>query len=330
MNPSSRRKTFLDFFPVPNFLLFSSTGIAISDKDTKFVQLKRETFGDKAELVHATKVANPKGAVEAGLISKVAEIVPILKNLASHYGIQYAYATLPEERAYIFTTTIDWVSPEGLKDAVAFIIEENAPVTLAESVFDFKIINEDKVALKIKLVVTVLSKKVVSSYMDLFESAGITPVSFELESQAITRTAIRHDDNRPHLIINLSWKKTGFYIVEERIVRFSTVSTYSVSDDDSYPSLNDLKAEMRKVLAFWNVHADNTGKSENKIEKIVLCGPGARKKDFVEKLMSESEIEYSLVDIWLNLSSRHHFSKMTFDESISYISAVGSVLPHNR
>lgn len=330
MSQPLKRRTFLDFFPVPNFLIFSTTGIAVTDKDTKFVQLKRESFGDKAELVHATKVDNPKGAVEAGLISNTTELIPVLKKLVSHYGIQYVYATLPEERAYIFTTTIDWVPHEGLKDAVAFIIEENAPVSLADSVFDFEIISEDKNTQKIKLVATVIPKDIVNSYIKLFESAGITPVSFELESQAIARTAISYGDKRPHLIINLSWKKTGFYIVERGIVKFSTVSAYSIDDDDSYPSLNDLKAEMRKVLAFWNVHAEGPDKLENRIQKIVFCGPGTRKKDFIEKLMNGSKIEYSLIDIWLNLSSRHRFSKMTFDESISYISAVGSVLPRHR
>lgn len=330
MNQSTKRKKFLDFFPVPKFLLFSTTGVAISDKDTKFIQLQREGFGNAIRLDHASKVDNPVGAVQAGLINKPDEIVPILRKMAEHYGIQYAYATLPEERAYIFTTAIDWVPREGLKDAVAFIIEENVPVTLAESVFDFEIIEQEENTGKIKLVVTVIAKDVVNSYEKLFASAGITPVSFELESQAIARTAILYGDKRTHLIVNLSWKKTGFYIAEDRLVKFSTVSTYSIDDEGSTTSLNDLKAEIRKVLAFWNVHTDNSGKRENKIEQIVICGPGARKKDFIEKLMSEIEIPYSLVDIWLNLSSRHHFPKMTFDESVSYISVVGSVLPHEK
>src|SRR3990167_1993274 len=190
-----KQKTFLDLFPAPEFLLLSTTGIVITDDDTKFVQLRRKIFGDGFELAHATKVANPKGEVESGLISSPAELVPILKKLALHYGIHYACAILPEEKAYLFTTTIGWVPHEGLKDAVAFIIEENAPVSLAESVFDFEVIREDKNAGEIKLSVSVVPKSVVSTYVEIFESALITPISFDLESQAIARAVIHRGDN---------------------------------------------------------------------------------------------------------------------------------------
>ncbi|MDZ4206016.1 MAG: pilus assembly protein PilM, partial [Patescibacteria group bacterium] len=217
-----KQKTFLDFFPAPEFLLLSTTGIAITDIDTKFVQLRRKIFGDRFELAHASKVDNPKGAVESGLINNSDELVSILKKLASHYNIRYARASLPEEKAYLFTVNINWVPPEGLKDAVAFIIEENVPMSLAESVFDFEIINENESAGEIKLAVSVLPENIVNAYVGLFESALITPVSFDLESQAIARAVIRRGDKRPHLIINLSLKKTGFYVVEEEVVQFST------------------------------------------------------------------------------------------------------------
>jgi len=330
---SSRQRTFLDFFPVPEFLLLSTTGIVITDDDTKFVQLRREIFGDGFELAHATKVANPKGAVESGLISSPAELVPILKKLALHYGIHYACAILPEEKAYLFTTTIGWVPHEGLKDAVAFIIEENAPVSLAESVFDFEIIDEDRGTGKIKLAVSVLPKNIVNTYVELFESVGITPISFELESQAISRAVVHYGDKRPCILINLSPKKTGFYVVEKGVVQFSTTLSYGIGVDGSYSNLNDLRAEMRKVLAFWNVRSEvnsKSGESENKIEKAILCGTGGNKKDFVEKFMSEGDVEYSPADVWLNMSSRGHVPEIPLDESLDYASAIGLVLSHTR
>lgn len=324
-----RQRTFFDLFPAPEFLLLSTTGIAVTDDDTKFVQLRREIFGDGFELAHASKVANPKGVVESGLISNPSELVSILKKLASHYNIRYAHVTLPEEKAYIFTTNIERVPFEGLRDAVAFIIEENVPVTLTESVFDFEVIGKVLDSAEIKLTVTVLPKNIVEAYIETFESAGITPVSFDIESQAIARAVVHRGDRRPNLIINLSLKKTGFYVVEEEVVQFSTTLTYGIGKDDSYPSLNDLKAEMRKVFAFWNARTDP--KSEKKIEKVILCGFGASSKDFVEKLMAESEAPYALADVWLNMSaSRNHVPEISFDESLDCASAIGLVLPRVR
>jgi len=121
MIPLLGQKTFLDLFPAPEFLLLSTAGIAVTDTDTKFVQLQREIFGDGFKLANSSKIDNPQGIIESN----------VLKKLSSRYGIRYAHAVLPEEKAYLFTTTIGWVPPLGLKDAVAFIIEENAPVSLA-------------------------------------------------------------------------------------------------------------------------------------------------------------------------------------------------------
>jgi Tfp pilus assembly PilM family ATPase len=331
MSTLSRRKSFLDLFPVPEFLLLSTTSIVITDDDTKFVQLRRKIFGDGFELTHATKVPNTKGAVESGLIISPQELVPSLKKLATHYGIYYAHAILPEERAYLFTTTIGSVPPEGLRDAVAFILEENAPIALSESVFDFEIINEDKNASEIKLAVSVVPKNIVNAYVSLFESIGITPISFELESQAIARAVIHREDKRPQLIINLSLKKTGFYVVEDSVVQFSTTPAYGFGAEGAYSNFIDLKSEMRKVLTFWNVRTDKFGKPTKKIEKVVLCGSGANDEDFVKKLMEEVDIEYLLADVWLNTSSsREHMPEIPFSESLDYASAIGLVLSNDK
>ncbi|MEX2013477.1 MAG: pilus assembly protein PilM, partial [Parcubacteria group bacterium] len=331
MMPLLGQKTFLDLFPVPEFLLLSTSGIVITDTDTKFVQLRREIFGDGFKLVNSNKIDNPPGAVESGLINNPDKLINVLKEFSSRYDIRYAHAILPEEKAYLFTTTIDWVPPSGLKDAVAFIIEENVPISLAESVFDFEIVSENKGAGEIKLAVSVLPKSVVDAYVAIFESAGITPVSFDLESQAIARAVIHRGDKRSHLIINLSLGRTGFYVVEEEVVQFSSTPAYGIGGDDAYPSLNDLKSEIRKISAFWDARTDKSGQPEKKIEKVILCGLGASRKSFVEKLLGESEVPYALADVWLNMSpARKHIAEMSFDASLDYASTIGLVLPHDR
>lgn len=333
MTVSSRQKTFFDIFPAPEFLLLSNMGITITDTDTTFVQLRRKIFGDGFELVHSSKVDNPKGVVESGLINNTNELILILKKLSSRYNIRYVRATLPEEKAYLFTTNISWVPPEGLRDAVAFIVEENAPVSLAESVFAFEIIHEDESAGEIKLAVSVLPKNIVAPYVGLFEAASITPISFDLESQAIARAVISRGDMQTTLIVNLSLKKTGFYIVEEEVVQFSTTLAYGLGldRDESYLNVNDLRAEMHKIFIFWDARTDKSGKPEKKIEKVILCGLGANKTDFIKQLVSENEVPYALADVWQNMSSAHnHVPEISLDASLDYASAIGLVLPRDK
>ena len=338
---SKRRKTFLDLFPVPEFLLLSTTGVVIRDTDTRFVQLKRKIFGDGFELVYAGKINNPKGAVESGLINNPNELSNILREFSLLHNVRYVRASIPEERSYLFTVNIDWVPPEGLNDAVAFIVEENVPISLAESIFDFEVIREDKSAGGIKLAVSVLPKNIVNTYVNLFESAGMTPISFDLESRAIARAVISKGDKQTVLIINLSLKKTGFYVVEDGVVQFSTILISGMGGGNSTNFEALLKEEMRKVITFWSTHADQTHSNSRdanklmpqrrKIEKIILHGFRGHKTDFTDALMSGSEIPYAPADVWLKTAYLKDYpSEMSSNESLGFASAVGLVLPRGE
>ena len=83
------------------------------------------------------------------------------------------------------------------------------------------------------------------------------------------------------------------------------------------------------MSVFYGLIALNTN-DMNKIEKAILCGTGGNKKDFVEKFMSEGDVEYSPADVWLNMSSRGHVPEIPLDESLDYASAIGLVLSHTR
>lgn len=326
-----KQKTLLDFFPPPEFLMFSTTSVVITDLDIKSAQLRREFFGEGLKLVHLNRMATPEGVVESGLINNPEKLLPVLKKLSAHYGIRYTYATLPEEKAYLFTTTIGWIPPEGLKDAVAFIVEENVPISLAESVFAFEVVSENEGAGEVKVAVSVVSKNIVNAYINLFESAGITPVSFDIESQAIARAVIHRGDRRSHLIINLTLNKTGFYVVEEEVVQFSTTLSYGIGEGGSYQNLDHLKEELQSVMTFWNTRTDKRDKPERQIERALLCGLGASQRDFVKQLMSESGVPYVLADVWLNVSSsRHYIPELSFRESLDYALVIGSTLSHER
>ena len=322
MTSFSKPKSFLDIFPTPEFLLLSTVGIVISDADIKLIQVRRQMFGYGFKIVHLEKSANPKGAIENGVIQKPDELKNILKKFSSDYGIGYAHAILPEEKAYLFTATIERVPAEALRDAVAFIIEGNAPVTLAESVFDFEIIEDDGHSNKLKISVTVLPESVVNSYIDLFKSASITPVSFHLESQALSRAVINKEDKAPHLIVNLAFEKTGFYVVDKGVVQFSTTLPHGVSEDETHSNINDLKSEMHKVFAFWD------SRSNKKIEKAILCGPQSSNDDLISDLTSGNSTEYILVNAWSNIPLNHRgLSNVTLDQGLDYLSAIGLVVP---
>jgi len=322
--------SFFDFFPTPRFLLLSDTGIVISDK---FIQIAefREAHGSeqKFSLVSCGEALLPPGAVVSGAILNQEEVVRSLQGIKERYHLNFVHATLPEEKAYLFVAEFDRMPLEDLRDAVAFVLEENVPLTLAESIFYFDVINPSAKTSKMKVAVSVLQEKDVKVYVDTFESAGITPVSFDIESQAIARALILEGDTRTQLILNIQETKTGLYVVEDEVVQFSsTPSLGSRTNESGYVDLANLKSEIRKLFSFWKTHLDKQGIPQGKIERVLLVGEGASKEDFVTELMSGIDAPYALADVWANaFSIKKHLPEVPFETSLSYGAAIGAALP---
>lgn len=201
-----------------------------------------------------------------------------LKNFSPQSKTSFANATLPDEKTYLFTAVVDSVSDEGLGDAVAFIIEENVPVSLKESVFSYEVIERSEG--KIKVAVTVVPKTVINDQIKLFESAGITIVSFDTESQIIARSIIPRGDKRAYLIINMLKRKTSFYVVEKGVVQFST--TIGHTDITPLRQPAEIKAKVEEVLSFWTMP----------IEEILLYGASPNKAALAKLLESDKNIKY--------------------------------------
>ena len=329
MTLKSDRKGFLSFFPTPEYLLLSNAGLAITDDGIRFIEFQRGLFSQNLKLSRHEKLPLSEGIVQSGFINDEASLTNSLKDLVARHRLKYVYATLPEERAYLFTAVIDKVPQEGLRDAVAFIIEANAPVSLANSVFDFDVVEELVASNQLKVVVSVISKKVADFYTQVFDAVGLVPVSFDIESQAIARAIIPKGDKTTQLVINLNNKKTGFYVVEDEVVQFTTTLPYgsSVRQDSSH--MNDLKNEMSKVFGFWDTRNNVSNIDNRKIERILLCGSGAKNESFVSELTKDCSVRIDTADVWVNAGEEaRDFPEELDKEALEYASAIGLALPH--
>ena len=98
----------------------------------------------------------------------------------------------------------------------------------SESVFDYDIINENSDTLNVN--VTVFPKTVIASYQEVFKLAGLTPISFVLEGQAIAHSVISKGDTQTYMIVDFGRTRSGLSIVKNGVVSFS--STVDVGGDE--------------------------------------------------------------------------------------------------
>ncbi|MCK5059938.1 MAG: pilus assembly protein PilM [Candidatus Pacebacteria bacterium] len=217
------QKNFFDFFPPPRFITMPAVGLSISDDAVRFVEYNRALKG--LELKRFGERILPPSVVRYGHIEDSNTLVKILKEIKNKHKFDFVYTALPEEKAYLFQTEVPVVSPKEIQETIEFKIEENVPLSLSEVVFDYYVTGSSHTAKGLDVVVCVLPAKVSTVYVDVLRAAGLTPLSLEIESQAIARAAVKKEDKRAILIVNLSNLKTGFYIVNEEIVHFSSTIT---------------------------------------------------------------------------------------------------------
>lgn len=353
-------KRIFDFFPPPRFLAMTPVGFSISDTAIRFVDLRSSGRGLKLHAYAEKKI--PVGLISGGYIHNIEDLTKLVKDFKSENGLRFVRASLPEEKAYLFKTEVPITQDKDLRDSVEFKIEENVPLSLSNAVFDFIILkqhiskNEKKDHMDV--IVSVLPVKVVSAYIEVLETAGIVPVSFQVESQAIARAVIKKGDRDTYLVVNLGEDKTGLYVVSDEVVQFA--STFALSKESARRTLEStesfaLKApkekdascdefwmkqvadEIQKLFSYWHTHEDKQGELGKKISKVLIVGDHLDVASCTGLVSSSIDVPVVIADVWVNAFSIDEFvpdiprmpieKSKNQDSSLKFAAAIGLALP---
>ncbi|MBX4210879.1 pilus assembly protein PilM, partial [Candidatus Parcubacteria bacterium] len=215
-------KSFFDFFPTPQYLSMPSVGLDISERAVRMIEFR----GNKKhiQLARFSEELLPSGTIVNGQIKNSEALVKVLRTMKKKFGLKFVAVTLPEEKAYVFKTEIPQVPDDEIREAIGFKIEENVPISGTESVFEFEStrVGDDKIVAD----VSVVPLAVVTAFTDMLRNAGLVPIAYRIESQAIAKSVIPAGDDRSYLIANIGISRTALSIVSEGRVQFS--STVSV------------------------------------------------------------------------------------------------------
>ena len=247
------RRIFRDFFPPPRFLEMPAVGLDISDTAVTALELVRHR--DAFRVGRFGRRSLPAGAIADGYVHDKEKVIAELSALKKELRLNLVNGSLPEEKAYLYTAQLPAVSHREMRAAIEFTLEENVPLSPAETIFDYTVIHNTPASRvvaessgggqpkrereepppspdSLEVSVTVLPRAVVHTYTEIFHGAGLIPLSFELGAQAICRAVISRGDRGTYLIVQRGAKKTGLFIVRNEAVYFTaTVAENSVSEE---------------------------------------------------------------------------------------------------
>jgi type IV pilus assembly protein PilM len=228
-------------FPPPRIMTFPSVGVDISDTSLKYVQFERKHSHDADLTLNSWgEIQIPAGVLERGSVHDIEQLGKVLAEVRKKTDVPYVRASLPEERAYIFETTIDSDTPaKEIRGLLEFRLEENVPLSPRDAYFDYMIVGRDKENHEYRVVVAVYAQETIDSYYQACLKAGFTPLAFEIEAQAIARASIPKDKKGTYMIVDFGKTRMGIGIVYNDTLMYT--STIEISGEK-------LSADMRKVI----------------------------------------------------------------------------------
>ena len=361
MDSVKTKGIFAGLFPVPKFLAMPAVGIDISDDSIRFVELKNSKEGKILSKFGEQKI--PSGLVLNGEIQNVEKLSEELKKIKEENNIESIRASLPEEKVYLFQTHIPEDAKEDqIRSIIEFKLEEHVPLSPKESVFDYEIINKQDSEKHTDVSVAVYPKNTITKYTTAFREAGMIPLSFEIEAQAISRAVIREGDDGTYMIVSFGKMRTGLAIVSDGVLTFTStleveeeglskaiMQYLSVSETEVARIKNEegligskdnkelfsallsvaetLKDGIDKHYRYWKTRVDEKGNRVKPIEKIILCGGNSNLRGLPEFLSGALKIPVEHGNVWANAFSFDDFiPEMNRFQSLSYATAIGLAL----
>jgi Tfp pilus assembly PilM family ATPase len=360
INQGASKKSFLKrAFPVPRSLILSNTAVDITDGSLKFFELNRA----RSEVKIKSYGTAPFPAAHIGMMSEKSrsEAVNALKQWSASKKCTAVNGVIHEGDAYVFRVTVATTNRSEMRAAIEALLEENVPIHPSEAVLEYSIVSRDIANQTSIVAVSVLSKKVLADYFDLFDQAGIKVVSVDTESRSLARSLFRKNDAGVHAVISIADHHTVLFIVDRGAVVFSSsVEVGSVDLDKAIskelgiseaeahkikkekafnegendmkifeammPIFSIIQEELGKMLVYWR-NQTKKGQEVRLVEDIVFSGIDTMISGFSRYITITSKIPTRQGSVWTNvLSIDESVPDIMLEESYRYGTVIGNLL----
>lgn len=322
--------------PPPTYMRLPSAGVDISDSSLKYVQFRPDKkSGSQLELKYWGDVDIPDGVLKRGTVNDPKKLAEVIREVRERTGVEKVRVSLPEEHAYLFEAEIKkGTKLKEIRGQLEFKMQDDVPLSAADAIFDYDIFDAGRDSSKLHVSVTAYAKETVMSYYDACVAAGVVPLSFEVEAQAIARATIPTGNTGTHMIIDFGHTRAGVGIVYDGVLMYTSTIDIGggalsaalrralgdkpeseltkiknkvglvpeVDNTEVYdtiiPVMSSIVEEIERRIQYWNNKDDN--QSDRQIESIILCGGSVNMKGLPGYFTDVLGIESKRAQVWQN------------------------------
>lgn len=365
MNFISRlNKNIANAFPPPAYLVPNAVGLDISSQSVRYVELHKKNSTFILKSIGEKKIKENVNMTENIFADE--NLKEVLREIKKECNFDNVHVSLPDEKAYLFKTSVPIMSHDEIRAHLELEIEENVPLHADEVIFDFSVSPHDgENQNHIEVVVSAFPKKVVMSYVRLLEEEGFGVGGLHISAEAVTKAVVPTNSKKTHLVVNFGDKKTGIYITHQQSVLFSSTLNFGgdalttgiakhfgvdihkaieIKKDSKFMKdkemmalffalmnpISSLREEINRLSTYWNTHKDHDDETRSKIDEIILCGGDSLLKGLDEYLSNELGLPVRVANVWQNVPwSESYLPEISFDRSLDYAAAVGLAIGAN-
>ncbi|OGG70290.1 hypothetical protein A3I99_02695 [Candidatus Kaiserbacteria bacterium RIFCSPLOWO2_02_FULL_45_11b] len=327
---------FSRFLPPPSYIALPSVGVDISDTSMKYVSFEPSLRPEEVRTLKSWgDITIPDNVLQRGVITDSKILTDVLKEFKDKTKAEYIRVSLPEERAYIFETEVKKNVPvKEVQSLLEFRLEENVPISAREAIFDYEILADNDSPHSAKVVVAAYQRETIMQYYEVCRAAGLTPLSFEVEAQAMARSVVPQAMIGSVMLIDFGKTRTGVGIVNQGSLLYTSTidigggqlsqtlrkvvgdlaeseltiiknKTGLVRSADNpavqealLSTISVIKDEIASRMQYWHLKDSNRG--SRRIKKIILCGGSVNLKGLPEYLTESLGVPCERADVWTN------------------------------
>ena len=343
-------------------------GIDINDLSLRIIKLHKK--GNSFKLVSFNDVDIAPGIVKEGVIQNEEALAKIIDTSyktvkGKKLDTKYVVVSLPEEKSFSQVIQMPKMTETELRLALPYEAENYIPLPVDKVYMDFQPIDyHESNPNHVDLLINVMPKPIVDSYVSCFKKIGLIPCILEIESQSVVRAFTKNNEKMPPTIfIDFGETKTSLIIYAENSIRFTVTISISSSQFTQViseklgisfneaenlkikngienptdkkgnnlflilePILKDLSGQVKKYIDFYKGHSSHEYfPLDGDIKKIILCGGGANLKGLTEFLSKEINVSVDLGNPFLNIINEKN-SIFPYKRALSFATAIGSAL----
>ncbi len=309
------------YFPPPNFMTPRHIGMSFSNSNIKAVSLGGSMANPE---VKSIVVPLEKGLISDGKIVNGKEVSQKISEIKKFFKSEsFVLFAVPDELIYIFRTKISVVKGANISENIAFVIEENVPLGLNETIFDFEPLQVDNLDAEYKADVLVAAsvKREVEKFTEAVRAGGFDAVGAVPESQTIAKAVIPEDFSGSACVVHARNDRIGIYLVKNSTVIFATLRYVY---EGTYE--NNFLDEYDKFLEYSSRYEEE---EKSPIKKVFVCGEFEAANKIVGSISKKdlSKREVKLGNVWSRiLNVEEKTPNISYEESLNLAGPIGAVL----